>query len=65
MLKRFFIRLRNNLCIYLCCLLNLTIAIRFNTLDWIHWLAVILCIISIILCLVCAAQEQKGGMPDA
>lgn len=65
MLKRFFIRLRGNLCIYLCCLLNLILAIRSNTLDWLHWLAVGLCILSMILCLICTVREQKGGVPDA
>ena len=65
MIKRFFSRLRDNLCVYLCCLVNLTLAIRSNTLDWLHWLAVGLCILSVILCLVCTAREQKGGMPDA
>ena len=59
MLKPFLFRLRKNLCVYLCCLVNLTLAIRSNTLDFLHWLAVGLCILSVVLCFVCAVQEWK------
>ncbi len=61
MLKSFFSRFRENLSVYLCCLVNLALALRGGGLDWLHWLAVGLCLLSLALCLWNAVQEWKEG----
>lgn len=61
----FISRLHKNLGIYLCCIANLTLAIRCDALNWLHWLAAGLCILSMFLCTINTVHKKDGGMPDA
>ena len=58
MLKRFFKNISNSFCIYLLAICNMIHAIQNNSYDWLLWVSLGLCVLSLALSVVDAI---KGG----
>lgn len=56
MAKRFFKNVSQNFCVYLLTVANITHAIVNAAFDWLLWLSIALCALSIILCAVTACR---------
>lgn len=60
MAKRFFKNVSQNFCIYFLTIANITHAIVNATFDWLLWLSIILCGLSLTLCAVTAYRSGAG-----
>lgn len=61
MVKRFIKNILQNFCIYLLTLANIIHAISNNSVDWLLWLSIILCGLSVALC---AMTAYRSGTDD-
>lgn len=52
--KKIFKRLKENFCVYLLVAANLIYAVKNNCFDWLLWLSIGLCILSVVFCFIFA-----------
>lgn len=61
MVKRFFQEISKNFCIYLLGIANLIHAIQTHCFDWLLWVSLILCGVSVVLSFLCAYRGGETG----
>lgn len=59
MIKRFLKQLSHNFCLYVLVAMNILHAIKNSAFDWLLWVSVALCALSIVLCFISAEKDRK------